>query len=67
MASDKNSSYTVTSDIWSLGLSLWEAAMGRYPFSYDSVFSQLSAIINGEPEKLKDEFSEACQNFISAW
>ena len=37
--------YSVQSDIWSLGLSIIESAMGRYPYppeTYDNIFSQLS-------------------------
>ena len=67
MSGGMDSTYSVASDVWSLGLSLWEAARGRYPFSYDSVFSQLSAIINDEPEDLRPKFSAECQDFISKW
>ncbi len=37
--------YSVQSDIWSLGLSIIECAMGRYPYppeTYNNIFSQLS-------------------------
>ena len=37
--------YSVQSDIWSLGLTISECAMGRYPYppeTYDNIFSQLS-------------------------
>ena len=37
--------YSVQSDIWSLGLTLIESALGRYPYppeTYDNIFSQLS-------------------------
>lgn len=41
--------YSVQSDIWSLGLSIIECAMGRYPYppeTYDNIFSQLSVSID---------------------
>jgi mitogen-activated protein kinase kinase len=37
--------YSVQSDIWSLGLSIIECAMGRYPYppeTYNNIFSQLN-------------------------
>lgn len=37
--------YSVQSDIWSLGLTMIECALGRYPYppeTYDNIFSQLS-------------------------
>ena len=37
--------YSVQSDIWSLGLSIIECALGRYPYppeTYDNIFSQLA-------------------------
>lgn len=38
-------SYSVQSDIWSLGLTIIECALGRYPYppeTYNNIFSQLS-------------------------
>ncbi|KND00450.1 STE/STE7 protein kinase [Spizellomyces punctatus DAOM BR117] len=63
------STYTVQSDIWSLGLSLVELALGRYPYGggkFDSVFAQLSAIVSGEPPELPaDKFSQDCRDFVA--
>ena len=42
--------YSVQSDIWSLGLSIIECAMGQYPYppeTYDNIFSQLSVSLSG--------------------
>lgn len=41
--------YSVQSDIWSLGLSIVECAMGQYPYhpeTYNNIFSQLSASLS---------------------
>ncbi|KAL8744755.1 MAG: hypothetical protein Q9190_003025 [Brigantiaea leucoxantha] len=60
--------YSVQSDIWSLGLSIIECAMGQYPYppeTYNNIFSQLSAIVDGEPPDLPDgEFSEPAKDFV---
>lgn len=62
--------YSVQSDIWSLGLSILEIAKGVYPYppeTYNSVFAQLSAIVDGEPPSLPEEFSEVAQSFVGQW
>ncbi|TFK23952.1 kinase-like protein [Coprinopsis marcescibilis] len=44
--------YTVSSDVWSLGLSIIELGLGRYPYppeTYSNVFAQLTAIVHGPP------------------
>jgi len=60
--------YSVQSDIWSLGLSIIECAMGRYPYppeTYNNIFSQLSAIVDGEPPDLpEDGFSPLAHDFV---
>ncbi|KAK5085254.1 MAP kinase kinase Wis1 [Lithohypha guttulata] len=61
-------SYSVQSDIWSLGLTIIECALGRYPYppeTYNNIFSQLSAIVDGEPPDLpSDKYSEAARDFV---
>ncbi|KAI6214608.1 hypothetical protein M3Y94_00288400 [Aphelenchoides besseyi] len=43
-------SYDVRSDIWALGLSLVEIAMGRFPYTgWSTVFDQLQSIVNADP------------------
>lgn len=60
--------YSVQSDIWSLGLTIIECALGQYPYppeTYDNIFSQLSAIVDGEPPDLPiDKFSEPARDFV---
>lgn len=67
-SSEADSSYSSSSDVWSLGMSLYEAATGRYPFppeTYDSVFAQLNAIINSPlPTLNENKFSQECVSFI---
>ncbi|OWB62414.1 hypothetical protein B5S29_g3342 [[Candida] boidinii] len=61
--------YSVQSDIWSLGLSILEIAKGCYPYppeTYNNVFSQLSAIVDGETPTLPPgKFSDEAQDFVA--
>jgi len=55
------STYTVSSDVWSLGLSMIEIATGHYPYppeTYANVFAQLTAIVHGPPPELPDDTDE---------
>ncbi|KYG40480.1 hypothetical protein M433DRAFT_160358, partial [Acidomyces richmondensis BFW] len=61
--------YGVQSDVWSLGLTIIECGLGRYPYppeTYDNIFSQLSAIVDGQPPDLPaPAFSEAARDFVA--
>lgn len=65
-----DATYSVQSDIWSLGLTILEIAAGNYPYppeTYDNIFLQLSAIVDGEPPKLNDSiFSKEAQMFVKS-
>lgn len=60
--------YSVQSDVWSLGLSILEIAKGGYPYppeTYGNIFSQLSAIVDGEPPELDaTKFSPEARDFV---
>ncbi|KAI2611855.1 kinase-like protein [Hypoxylon sp. NC1633] len=59
--------YSVQSDIWSLGLTIIECGMGKYPYPPEvssTIFSQLSAIVEGAPPDLPDRYSEAARTFV---
>ncbi|KND89819.1 MAP kinase kinase PBS2 [Tolypocladium ophioglossoides CBS 100239] len=60
--------YSVQSDIWSLGLTIIECATGRYPYPPEvssTIFSQLNAIVEGDPPDLpKEGFSEMARDFV---
>ncbi|KAI5950452.1 wis1 [Candida theae] len=62
--------YSVQSDVWSLGLTILELAVGHYPYpaeTYDNIFSQLSAIVDGEPPKLDaTKYSKEAQYFVKS-
>jgi mitogen-activated protein kinase kinase len=61
--------YTVESDIWSLGLSILEISQGQYPYppeTYQNIFSQLSAIVDGDAPSLPaDKFSPEAIDFVN--
>ncbi|KAJ8294376.1 Protein kinase wis1 [Rhodotorula toruloides] len=61
-------SYTASSDVWSLGLSIIETAMGHYPYppeTYSNVFAQLTAIVHGDPPTLPDQYSDLAKDFVA--
>ncbi|KAF8514217.1 kinase-like protein [Hysterangium stoloniferum] len=60
--------YTVSSDVWSLGLSILELAMGTYPYppeTYSNVFAQLTAIVHGSPPEIPNGYSDTCREFVN--
>ncbi len=62
------STYTVSSDVWSVGLATLETAIGKYPYppeTYMNVFAQLTAIVHGDPPELPDTYSEAARDWVS--
>ncbi|CAX43099.1 MAP kinase kinase, putative [Candida dubliniensis CD36] len=65
-----DATYSVQSDVWSLGLTILELAVGHYPYpaeTYDNIFSQLSAIVEGEPPKLDPKvYSKEAQIFVKS-
>ncbi|KAH8885651.1 kinase-like protein [Thozetella sp. PMI_491] len=62
--------YSVQSDIWSLGLTIIECAMGQYPYPPEvssTIFSQLSAIVEGDPPDLPSEgYSSTARDFVKS-
>ncbi|TNY23516.1 MAP kinase [Rhodotorula diobovata] len=60
-------SYSAASDVWSLGLTIIEAAVGHYPYppeTYQNVFAQLTAIVHGEAPTLPESYSAKAHEFV---
>ena len=72
-------SYTTQSDIWSLGMSIIELALGKFPYIQSAddlkraqeglMFWELLQKIVGEdlPRLPEDKFSPEIRDFCSAW
>lgn len=58
--------YSYSSDIWSLGLVLFEIAIGKFPYPKPSTYIEMMETIMNSPELvLPDTFSPEFQDFIS--
>ncbi|PLW20828.1 hypothetical protein PCANC_08264 [Puccinia coronata f. sp. avenae] len=61
--------YTVSSDVWSLGISIIEFAIGHYPYppeTYSNIFAQLNAIVHGESPSLPSHlYSPVAIDFVN--
>ncbi|XP_065660099.1 dual specificity mitogen-activated protein kinase kinase 4 isoform X2 [Hydra vulgaris] len=69
--SQARSGYDVRSDVWSLGMSLIEIAIGKFPYpKWTTIFDQLSQVIDGDPPKLVNTehqiFSKNCLDCINS-
>ncbi|KAH9954117.1 kinase-like protein [Russula dissimulans] len=59
--------YSVSSDVWSVGLATLEIAIGKYPYppeTYSNVFAQLTAIVHGDPPELPPTYSEISRDWV---
>ncbi|KAJ1914877.1 MAP kinase kinase (MEK) [Mycoemilia scoparia] len=65
----EGSSYTVKSDVWSLGTALMELAIGQYPFRPEgeamSIFEMLDFITKEELPPLPQEFPEDLRDLVN--
>ncbi|ORX53949.1 kinase-like protein [Hesseltinella vesiculosa] len=61
---NSTTSYTVASDVWSVGVALLEMAVRKFPFKSENMFAQLKAIIEDPPPNLPDCYSSVTKDFI---
>eukprot|EP00127_Corallochytrium_limacisporum_P005739 Clim_evm118s210 gene=Clim_evmTU118s210 len=61
------SGYDIRSDVWSVGISMWEMAEGKYPYPRsDTIFELLRFIVEEPSPKLSaDKYSEDFVSFIN--
>ncbi|UXI16383.1 Bardet-Biedl syndrome 7 protein [Sarcoptes scabiei] len=58
--------YDIRSDVWSLGLSLFEIATGKFPYPTNDLFKQIKSVYEDDPPKLPaDRYSPQFHHFIS--
>lgn len=63
-------SYDIRADVWSLGISLVELALGKFPYSECKTdFEVLSKVIQDDPPSLPADrdFSPEFCSFVKAW
>lgn len=69
----RHKGYDVRSDVWSLGITMMEVAIGKFPYpKWGSVFEQLFQVVHGDPPSLTTsyqnmQFSEEFVNFVNTW
>ena len=56
--------YNIKSDIWSLGIIMYEMLMKNHPFKADNISDLINKINNNKPILLNTKYSDKCKNFV---
>lgn len=60
--------YDIKSDVWSLGLTLFEIATGHFPYPHGNLFEQLKSIFQDPPPRLPPgRYSNEFEQFLVKW
>lgn len=53
---DKDQGYTIHSDVWSFGISMFEMSTGNSPYGeFKNFFDQVNRVVNGDPPQLPND------------
>ena len=62
--------YDQRSDVWSFGITIYELAVGRFPYpSWTNVFDQLKTVVEGEPPRIPADagLNPEFVDFVHQW
>ena len=61
----QNQKYNIKSDIWSLGIIMYEIVMKNHPFKSNNISDLINKINNNKPILTNSDFSNGCKELIS--
>ena len=61
----QNQKYNIKSDIWSLGIIMYEIVMKNHPFKSNNISDLIHRIQNDKPILTNSDFSQGCKELIS--